>query len=103
MNEIISIGSIVLMFIVQILFLVFLFKLMDTWLNGSDSYKYRKTMTNLYVISKIKEKAKTENIDLTEEYKEFYNIINKKNIRDLDTQIEQQLIEKIEPEDNNKK
>jgi len=65
---------------------------------GGDSAIYRKTMTNMYVIARIKKIAKEEGLDLVQEHKEFIKLMKdfkKRNPKSLDNQIELELINKV--------
>ncbi len=61
---------------------------------GSRTCIYKKNITDLYIIAKIKKLAKKEDIDLEEEEAKFLKSNSEK--KDLDTQIEDQLVDQLE-------
>jgi len=63
----------------------------------SRSRIYRWELTNLYVAAKVKQFAKKDNIDLTDEYEAFKKWCKKRLMEDksLDDTIEQELKDKI--------
>ena len=63
----------------------------------SRSKTYRQDLSNMYVAGKIKQIAKKEDINLSEEFLEFARITKNKKIdlEALDTTVERELQEKI--------
>ena len=76
------------------------FWFLDKIINGSRSYQYRKTLVDMYVVAKMKEVAKKENINLSKELKSYKKAVRGK--KDLDEKIEQELIEKVEEKKESK-
>lgn len=92
MSETILIGFLTwLMFIFVILFIF------DKYLGVSKSKEYRRTLADMYVVGKIKQIAKIDNIDLNAEFLEFAKVTKNKKIdfEALDTTIERELQEKL--------
>lgn len=84
------------LFSLFIIFIIALFGigLIDRSLFGSKSHKYRKLLTNMYVVGKLKQIAKKDNVDLIMELKDYSKtILNKK---EFDDKIEEQLVEELE-------
>jgi gas vesicle protein len=71
------------------------------------SMEYRKLMTDMFVVGKIKQLANDDDIDLKIELKEFAKFMKEKKIdtQELDSTIERELQERIAKttEDTNKK
>ena len=81
-------GIITVLFIVLILALV---------CQPRKSKQYRKMLTDMFVVGKIKQLAKEEDIDLLTELKEFAKFMKERKIDEesLDSTIERELQEKI--------
>ena len=64
----------------------------------SSSEKHRELVTDLYVVGKIRQFAKEDNINLDEEMKELRRIekLEKMNLKSLDNVVEDELKEKIQ-------
>jgi hypothetical protein len=72
--------------------------LMIKLLSPQSSKYYRKYLTNMYVAGKIKQYIQKENINLKEVEKDFakyLSLSNRKRIKDLDEEIEEELMAKI--------
>lgn len=68
-------------------------------LKSSKSHSYRKYITNLYISSFVRDKAKKEQLDLDQEEKNFLTYCRtseRKKFKDLDDRIEQALSEEME-------
>ncbi len=73
---------------------------------GRKSGVYRKYITDIFVVGKIKQFAEKENVNLDEIEKSFNKYISfsrKSYIRDLDDKIELELMEKIDKDLEEKK
>ena len=64
---------------------------------GRRSRGYRKTLTDLYVVAKIRKLSKDEGLDLVEEYESFKAWLKKRRIetQSLDDTIEEDLQHKV--------
>jgi hypothetical protein len=88
-EEIVAFGFLVLWIVAIILFY--------RVLKPTRSRKYRRELTNLYVAARIKQVAKEDNIDLSEEYEAFKKWCKQKIMEEkpLDDTIELELQDKI--------
>ena len=82
--------------ILGIYFLIFI--VVMRLIEGSKSNQYRKLMTNVYIVGKIKKYADEEKLDLSKELKEYFKIrrINKSYVQSLDKTIEVEIQQKIQ-------
>lgn len=66
-------------------------------LRGTNSTKYRRMMSDLYIVGKIKQFAKEDNVNLIEEMRDFAKYLKVKKIDEeaLDKTIERELQEKV--------
>ncbi len=71
-----------------------IFWFLDSMMHGTKSHRYRKRLVDLYVVAKIKEVAKEENINLDEEYKKFIKLCRGRP--DLDDRIESKLTDQLD-------
>lgn len=77
--------------------LFFIFMLVNSIVGPSKSKAYRQDLSNMYVAGKIRQIAKSDGIDLNEEFLEFARVTKNKKIdmEALDSTIERELQEKI--------
>lgn len=92
--------------IASILAIFMLFYVVAWTLNCAypKSKKYRELITDMYVVGRIKQFAKEDNIDLNQEIIDYAKLVKKMNLsnKSLDKVIENELSEKI-AESNEKK
>ncbi len=75
--------------------IVLLFIKVIMWIaEGSQTHQQRKKLVDLYIMAKLKKLAKTEDIDLVKEEKEFEKKVSRR--LDLDDQIENDLVKDLE-------
>lgn len=85
---------------IAMVFIYFIsFHFLDKWLIGSKTYQYRKGLVDMYVSGKIRQLAKSSNVNLIEELKIYKKFTSKK---DLDDKIEQELQDKVESKKESK-
>lgn len=80
-----------------IFFLVFVMIFITERFSTSKSKQYRETMSDMYVVGKIRNIAKGDDINLNTEFSEFAKVTKNKKIdfEALDSTIERELQEKI--------
>ncbi len=90
-------SEIILINLIPIIFLFFIGLFILDRFGISKSKQYRQSLADMYVVGKIKQIAKNDDIDLMDEFSEFAKVTKNKKIdfEALDATVERELQEKI--------